>query len=660
MAARVFSITSLRGGLNNTDPPIALADDQVVEARNVEFVRSMLGERRRGADAITLDSNFTDALEILWLHRHLPDGDERNAQLWVWVRFALTNALLYKDTTWHNVTVPDALDTTSPYLYQIRGASSHGKLFIFYKSSVDRSHVFDPNTSTTSLRRVGMTALSTAPTAVDSGGAGTFGTTRYYRTREVVQVSGTTYLRSEPSSVLTFTPDGVHASALVTKPATVNTDPAATHWELEASLDNANFYRINTKAIGLTTATDSTNGGTGYAVSFPLSEDIGDYTPPASYKFGIADEDRLVYISQHETALETARVDWSPVRTATGVGNDERIPLDPVSALSLDGLTGGGIRDVSRAVAGEIWIGKNEHIYKLTRTGNLAHAYKAQLVTTARGFLRGSVCEVIDPDGNPAVFGCDPAVGPILIGRRGIQRCGQDIFVTWKGTVLDAPLIARALYYPEANQVHLWVAWEADEDDRFDTRLTGSTDLHLVLQVNEMRFTADGWRRGWSIWDGPSATIKSCCLYSDNIDAATNRSIILRPFVGTTSQILRLDTGDDDAGTSYHASTTTKPYAPLSLQTKAEIKTSTLIAKAVDGATLTISAIPDGGISPEKTVDDIDCSPVGDETFVSRFTDDIGIAELTTVQVQFADTDTPGSRWELARLDLTVTQGQGS
>lgn len=651
-----FLMSSLRGGINNVDPPISLADDQVVEAMNVEFIRSELGERRRGSAAIDDGGNLLNSLRVVWMHRHLPDGDERNAQLWVWWTEALTSHLAYKDTTWHEITVPDALTLTSPYPYRITGASLHGKLFIFYKSSVDRSHVFDPNTSTTTLRRVGMEELTTAPTAADSGGGGSLGTTRYYRVREIVEVNSVAYLRSEPSDVLTFTPDGTHDTITVTKPTTVNSDPAATHWELEESINNADFYRIATVAIGTTTYSD-TNTPAQVTTNFTLSDEIGDYTPPGSYQFGVADDDRLVYA--YLIDQDTAQVAWTPVGNATGIGNDERIPLDPESTVSLQDLTGGGIRAISRAVAGEIWAFKNEHIYKLNRTGRSAPAYSAMLLTSSMGACRGSVIEFVTPDGSPAVFFADPAVGPCLAGRNGILRCGQDIFATWKGALLNATNVTRVLFYPEANQIHLWIAWvDPDEGDRGGFTLGATTTLRLVLQVNEMRLTEEGWRRGWTIWDGDSAQVHSVCLFSENIDDDTNRSVILRPFMGLTNTILRGDTGDDDNGTAYTARIITKPYAPTNLQQEFELKSAVLVGKAVDGATLAISAIPNGGVTTTKLGEDIDCSPEGDETFVVRVKDELSIAEMRTLQLQMADTATPGARWELARLSMNLSLGQ--
>ena len=53
-------------------------------------------------------------------------------------------------------------------------------------------------------------------------------------------------------------------------------------------------------------------------------------------------------------------------------------------------------------------------------------------------------------------------------------------------------------------------------------------------------------------------------------------------------------------------------------------------------------------------------TPDGEETNVARLIDDVGLAEMTVGQLDFADTATPGARWELARFAMTVTGGQES
>jgi hypothetical protein len=635
--------------MNDSDPPIALADDQCTLAQNVEFHRSTLGERRRGAVEIDLTGSDLESCDrIVWLHRHLPTTDQADAQLWaLGITDPSTAILAYKDTSWHTVAMGDALTIDGVSEYQVEGVTLHGKLFIAYKSSVDRLHVWDG----TSLRRVGLAAPAAAPTGADSG-SGTFATTRYYRTRETVQSGGSTIIRSEPSAVLTKAPSGSGSGITVTKPTTANTN--STHWELEASLDNSNFYVIATTAIATTTATDTTAAATGYATSFDLSEDIGDYEPPHSARHLIADEDRLVIFGSFEDDDLASSVSWTPVFNATGVGNDERITLDPVSNLNLDGSEGGPITDVSSAVAGEIWAFKDYHTYKLIRTGIRTRAYEAITISKQRGAIPGSVVEGVDESGNPALYFLDGSVGPCRAARTGIQTCGRDVWETFQDINLDAAnVVCRSLFYPTNQQVQWRIAINSGD----------VPSIALVLQTNEMRSVEGGEaRRGFSKWTGPSCGALACCLFSDNIDADTDRSRVLVPFIAVEGDglIWRLDTGDDDNGTEYAARITTKPFAPTQLKTQFEIKTATLVGKATSGATLVVSAIPDFGATTTEIASDVDLTPAGSEAHVVRHKDDLSIAELTTVQIDFADTATPGARWELARFSMTLSTGQGS
>ena len=62
--------------------------------------------------------------------------------------------------------------------------------------------------------------------------------------------------RSEPSESLEFTPAGTATGAIVSKPATISEDE--THWELEASLDDVNFYVVGTTDVGTTSTVGPT------------------------------------------------------------------------------------------------------------------------------------------------------------------------------------------------------------------------------------------------------------------------------------------------------------------------------------------------------------------------------------------------------------------
>jgi hypothetical protein len=647
-----FSISSLRGGLNNTDPAIALPSDQVVVAENVEWTRSTLGERRRGSDAIDLTgSDLAGCDRIVWLHRHLPTTDEADAQLWalgITDGSPSTATLAYKDTSWHTVSISDALTIDGVSEYQVQGQTLHGKLFIAYNSGVDRLHVWDG----TSLRRTGL-AEPAAPTGANQGSGSLAATARYYRVRYTAQSGGVTLRRSEPSEVYTITPSGTGSAVRITKPASIS--EGETHWELELSADNANFYVIATTVVGTTTVDDTQDLTTLASAGFTLSEDIGDYSLIPSIRYLTADQDRLMGGGSFEDEDLASRVVWTPVYNDPGDGNDERIPIDTDNFLNLDGFEGGPLTGLSATINGYVFGFKNSHIYKLVRTGFRTRAYDAIPLTKERGALEGSIVPGIDQSGNPALYFLDLAVGACRFGANGLEPCGADIWETWKTVNINAAsIVSRGIYFPEHRQVHWWVA--TDDSDTPDTR--------IVLQTNETRSGDDGARRGWSIWTGPSAAALAVCLFSDNIDDDTDRNRTLKPFIALDGAglIQRTDTGDDDNGTEYDARIVTKPYTHGNLLHQFECKNGVLLAKATDGATINITITPNFGADAThtKSVEAIDLSPAGAETSVIRPLDNLSLAELKALQIEFSDPDAPGSRWELEFFALREERGQRS
>lgn len=640
-----FTITDLSGGMNDTDPPIAVPMDQCIEAVNVEFVRSMLGERRAGAATVTITgSGLEDRTHLSFLHRHLPSSDETAAELWAFsVTPGSSSRLARKTTAWSTVSPDDAITISGTYGFKLNAQSLHGKLFLAYKSAVDRLHVWDG----ASLRRAGLAAPSAAPTGANDGGAGTFSGTRYYRVREKY-VSGDTTLRSEPSAVLTFSPNGNDTGVVVTKPATTNTSPASNFWELEASLDNTNFYRIATTAIGTTTVTDTTAYATGYAVSGTLSEDSGDYTPPISCKYLGADEDRLLMFGSHEQAALGSRFSWTPVFGDPGVGNDERVPIDTNNFVDLDTYEGGESTGMSDSINGVIYLTKRSHIYKAIRTGQRDRAYEVVVVSKQRGALEGSLVEGVDQAGNACLYGLDPNIGPWRVGQDGLKTCGQDIQTTWKRTNLDATqVVCCGLYYPDSQQVRWWISVDG-----------GNTpSLEIILQTDKCRESEDGIRRGWATATGPSATALCACLFASNINDNTARNLILRPVVGLTgaaASILRLDTGTDDAGTAYYAKVKTKPYSFAGILNKFGIMAASVLAKAASGVTLYVRAIRDFGL---ETLDrSTTLTAASSETHVVKPLDSLSFSELSTVQLQFGDDPAESSAsagtWEVNAIAI--------
>jgi hypothetical protein len=661
-----FTLASLRGGLDDTSPPITLADDACTLAENVEFVNSTLGERRRGCEAISLPTSISSDLTLdatTWMYRHLPENDEGEAELWTLTQsLTTTDHILARRQVagWETIVPDDLIDVSDAQGHRMSAQTLHGNLFIAYKSTEDRLHVWDG----TSLRRTGL-AEPDAPTGANQG-AGTLDTTRYYRTRYIVMDGTTVLRRSEPSEVLTFTPSGTGASVRITKPATISENE--THWELEASLDNANFYVLATTVVATTTVDDSTAAATGYAASYDLSEDTGDYTTIPSGKYLSADDDRLIIAGSWDNPEEASRVRWTPRYAAPGVGNDERLEWDTDPFLDLDGFEGGEITGLSRAVNGYLFAFKRSHIYKLARTGQRSAAYEAHCLTKARGALPGSLVEAVNQAGQPSQYFLDPAIGPMRLSAEGLQWVGRDIQTFWQRVNTNAAVPCHGVYYSDKRQLHYWVAVDGSE----------YPNAKIILHVNEMRNTEEGGRRGWVTVakDNRIATAHCSVMFASNIDTTDSRELPLVPFIGkhrwsvgavtVRDYIQQCDTGNTDAHTTgdtdsaYRATVRTKPFALAGILNQHAVMAGALIAKAStepDGLVF-VKAIRDFGV--ETKTSSAALLARGDEGHVIRQLDDLNFAELYTLQLELGDLDdnvTPPEEWELHLLQLKVTGG---
>jgi len=658
-----FNLFSLRGGLNSTDPQMALASDACVVAENVEFLNATLAERRAGCVAITLPASITGNVNIdtvVWMYRHLATGSEGDAQLWVLAQGLASPAnwvLTYRDkTTWNTVTFSlDTPDFTAPNGHRISAQTLHSKLFLACNTDQDYLHVWDG----TSLRRVGL-ATPAAPTAVDTGAAGTFSGARYYRIRYTVMSGSTVLRRSEPGSVLTFTPSGTKTGAVITKPVSIG--EGETHWEIEASTDNANFYRLSQIVVGTTTYTDTVALGTGYSSSGTLSESATAYTRIPSGKFLTSDEDRLLVASSWENTVYASRIWWTPVFGATGSGNDERIDLTTDPFLDLDTSAGGDITGMSKSVNGYIFAFKWSHIYKVVRKGQLSQAYEAFPLTKAKGALPGSIVEAFDESGNPSLYFLDPKTGPHRIGKNGIEWVGRDIQTTWLTVNTSATVPCHGVFYPQKKQIHYWVA-------------TGSSnypDTKLVVQINELRSDDEGARRGWSIVPSPARIASAHCstLFSDNVDTTNDRNQLLRPFIGKqswtvgastiTDLVQRCDTGTKDAYTTgdtaaeYVAKVRSKPFLMSGLLQKDGVMAGTLIATADSDSNdqVYVKLIRDFGVEEQSV--NTNLAPASTETYVIKPLDSLKMSETRAVAIEVGDVATPTNNWQVHGISLKV------
>lgn len=649
-------ISSLRGGMNNTDPPTAIPDDQSTLAQNVEYVSSMLGERRMGTIAIDLTgSGLTGHDRITFLYRHLPTAVETVSQLWaLGVTGAASSTLAYKEgSVWTTPTLKDAFVLTGTYPNKVEAQTHGGKLFIAYKSAVDRLHVFDGST----VRRTGL-AEPGVPSVADTGSAGSYATKRYFRVR-VIEKSGSTIVRrSEPSVAVSITPLGTKDGVTVTR-GTVPGE-GETHWEVEESLDNANFYRTAEVAIGTTASIDTTVSTS--VTSGTLSDDIGDYALIPSPKYLALDDDRLIWAGSHEVADYASRLGWTVVLgDLTGVGNNERFATDTDPYKDLDRSEGGGITGLSRPVNGSFYVFKFSQIHKAVRSGKRNAAYDTIALTKQVGAVDGSVVDAVDQNGMPCVYFIDPRMGPMRLGAGGLRQCGMDVRASWAALNVTATGVAcDGVYYPYKQQV----IWRLAVD-------SNNPSIAIVLHTRFTRNELDGVRRGWTTFTGPHATALCSCLYADNIDiGGPDRTLKLVPLLGMSvgafpppgSALVQRSESEvlDDNGVPYAARVVSKPYTAASVLRRFAVRAGAVIAKAVTGALVSIKLTRDLGLETQ-SVNSVSLAATSTETEVIKDLDNLRLSDLRVVQIEIADPDTPGTKqWQVNQIALSETGGQSA
>jgi hypothetical protein len=624
-----FVLGNLRGGMNDQDPAQSLPDDQVVLAENVEFFFSTLGERRRGCEAVDITgSGLGSEAEIVHLNIHLPkEAAIKDNELWA--AGATQNAsitLAHRVSgAWSTVVPVDAFATDYPSALRIQSQSLHGKFFIAAKNAADRLHVWDGNT----LRRTGLAQPPAAPNVVDDSVGGSYTGVRIFRIRYVALAGSVVLRRSEPSAETTFTPLGTKDGAVITRPALIN--EGETHWEVEASDGDGNFYVIATVAVATTTYLDTTQPATEYANIGTLSEDIGTYDTIESVKYIKADQDRLVFGGSWTTVEHNSRVSWTPVWADPGVGNDERIPLETDNFIDLDWMDGGELTGISEPINGAFYAFKWTRIYKLQRSGNVNHAYEAFLLSPYRGAMYGSIVSGTDEFGKGCVYFLDPSLGPMRVGAQGLQHI-QNIRGTWRHVNTAASfIVSHGVYYPDKMQVHWWVAVDGSD----------TPNKKLVLQVNEVRSTQDGTERGWVIATGRQTEAWCSTIVPEVIIEEDTLATLLsyRPYCGLTSPdfIQRCDTGSEDAGHKYRAKILSKPYILVGLLNRWGAMTAALLASPLDDPEVKINVkfVRDFGIEENLTTTDF--TPESNETLVIKPFDSLSMSSARAIQVQFED-----------------------
>ncbi len=635
------------GGRNGADSPFSLADDQVVEAMNVEcFGDARLGKKRAGASSLTL--NGFAASKVDFLSRHVP-SDETSAEFWAVDTAATTTAKrLAAGTTWASVTLYDAIQDS--HVHQA-AVSYNSKWFHAYNSAQNRMHCYDG----TSHRRTSQAPASAAPTGVLAAGAIT--DSRKYKSTLIAKSGSTVLRRSELSSV-----SSVYSPAAQQVTASQGSLPVEgeTHWELWGSSVTNNYttyHYIGEAAVGVGIV-DNNAVLTGYA-----PPTVGMNLALPSAKYVVADDGRVVMAGCWETSATTSyqpavsnkRVWWTAVPGAVDINDkpstsyDERIVITTQIRSYLD--VDEDITGLAIPVNGVVYVFSYRSIWRLTATGDETKPYQKRTVTRSVGCIRSkSIVMAEDENGRPAIYFMSSR-GPyrITVGG-GLEYCGWDIRDIWDTVNLEATIGPHGVYHSDKRQVWYWLPVSSsnvpNKRVRFDTRKGVSTASKGVI-------------KGWFVDSGVSATARASVMFASTPGASMSRD--LKPYIAlddATPIILKCDTGTTDNGTAFQSYLLSRPYAPWDRGSKGRVTEPYIVAKAQTGKSVQGTIIPgmDSGLGIS---DDVDLSPVATESYVERKFESIDMADINYFQVQVGDVAAMDTSWTLDELVVPWT-GSGT
>lgn len=641
MAAKSTSrivIADLRGGRNGFDPPWAIKDTECVDAVNVDFYKTTFANKRGGMTNPTT-TGATGTGTISSVFRHVPTTSEAAAELWK-VDDGATPVInrLAGGTSW---AAPTLKDSPTGNGYDFTACSINGKLILGYKSAQDRLHGYDPNApGGAAVKRLGLAAMG-VPSIANTGTGSYAATLRYYRTRATYQSSGVTLYRSEPSTAASFTPSGTGSAARVTQGSVPG--EGETHWEVEASTDNSNFYRIATVVIGTTTYDDSA-ATTSYS-SNPLSALTGVYTLWTSVKFVAADQNRLLGFGNFTSTNKQARIFISAVIGSSDIGDEERIDTSAVNSyIDLDENDSGIATGLAGPVFGAYFAFKDRQVWKLTPTGATSGPYRQDAITKSIGAVHHyAITRGEDAAGNPALYWMSHR-GPYRWSINGLEYLGrgmEDYILGPTATInlAAAKSVARSVYYADKRQV--WMAWA-----------TGSSDDCCQLAIYDV--IGGGWSR---VPTGDLlANLRCMAMFSNTLGASMSRD--LKPYIGQTGAAGRLwkaDSGTDDNGTNFQAYVDTKVYEPWGAGYQGSTGNVQLMAKAANGVTITSTTTLDFGFKTQ--TDSVSLAPAGSETrVIVKLTDSCMAGAgggpdggIRTVSWRFGDSSAVSNGWTLDR-----------
>lgn len=596
-SAKRLVIDDLTGGRNGYDAPELIANNECVDAVNVDWHRSTFAHKRGGGTdiSLTFSAGGPFAGPIWTLLRHVPGTSVTDAFLWAFDNTGVTG-VLKQGATWFAPTYKDAqTSTTSGLGVDIEGATINSKFMLAYSSAVARMHNFDTNGSFT-VRRNGLAATG-APTAADGGGGGAYAAVlRYYRQRSTVQSGGITIRRSEPSASVTSTPSGANANITVTQATVIN--EGETHWEVEASIDNITFYRIATVVIATTTYADSALTTT-YNTN-PLSAITGTYTLQKPYRFVKADQNRLLGFGSFTSTDKQSRIEYSAVIGSLDIGDEERVDTTTNYYIDLDEADSGAATGLEGPLLGSFFAFKFNQFWRLTATGNTAQPFRADAISKSVGAITNRCITIGEDDvGNPCLYFMSHR-GPYRWGPKGLEYIGkgvEDLILGPTSTIYvtgQDNRLAHTIYYRDKRQVWFWVTTASGA-------FTGNRAC-IVFHVDH-----GGWSRYIGNDNGtfPNSIEKqgASVMFAATIGAAM--SLNNKPYGsyvgGAGAKLIRWDDGIDDAGDFFQGSITTKAYEVGGPGMRGEVTDVQLTGLSVGAYDIGVTTIPDYGLNTSKT-----------------------------------------------------------
>ena len=651
-------IDDLRGGRNDTDPPMSLRADQAVEMLNVHWKDTLFAAKRGGSTAVSETGGTAFSAGMQSIFRWVPGALESAAEFWG-IDGAATPIVkrMTGGTSFAHVTLADAIATVPR---DVVAAGLNGKLFFAYDSTVDRLHVYDPGLGTPSVRRVGF-ATPGAPTAADTGAGAYAAVLRYYRVRWLQMTGSVVTRRSEPGASVSFTPSGAGTHARITQPTVAG--ESETHWEIEVSLDNSTWTLLRgvgtnvalatgTQIAIATTTYDDNEAATAANYAEGDAADVaGTYAIVPSVKYLISDGNRLLGAGAWEATGATSggrnsRIWFTPVLGSSDKGDDERAvnTATQKNFVDLNENDGGFITGLGGPMSGVPFAFKYRQVWRLTPTGDVSVPYLPKRLRDDIGSVsHKSIAVGEDEAGQPALYFYSHR-GPYRITTSaGLQYLGRDNEVTWRSVNLAATgVVAHSVFYPDLHQWWLWVATGSANDP--DVKMVFDAQNGFVDAKNQVR-------GGWVKHDGPSAGARCSTLMSTTLGTTMSRD--LKPYIGraTGTAMQKCDTADlDDAGTDFQAYVTSRPLNTAArLGRKVGLDEVYLLAKTLASVTLTLTTDRDFAAETRTFTATLTAEETGQTRVFKKF-ENSGETNAKVLQVRIGDGAAQEGAWVIDAL----------